>query len=329
MLVLTLLAIGTVAGAEPRFTIRMATVAPDNTFWAREFKAFARDVETFTHGEVNIKWYFGGIAGDEAEVRERIGRDQMDGMASGGMVCHQVAPMMRVLQIPGVFQNREEAAEIIHRLRPSIEEEAKHNGFVLTATTGLGPAVIFSRTPISSMAELKKTPLWLWNLDDVTVLMAREMGLHIVATPIAEARSAYDQGKLDGFLAIPAAALAFQWSAQARYITDLRIGFLMGCILITNRTFDRLPIDDQEYIRSQLAKMDLRFEEIGTRQDNLLLGGLLQKQGLKPLPVSETFRSGFFLAARAARERLGNKLVPAALLDRVLRMLADYRAEHR
>ena len=37
------------AAAEP-VTLRFATIAPEGTGWAREFKAFARDAEAFSDG---------------------------------------------------------------------------------------------------------------------------------------------------------------------------------------------------------------------------------------------------------------------------------------
>ena len=63
-------------------TLRFASVAPEGTGWAREFKAFARDAEAFSNGQVRVKWYFGGIAGDESVVPERIKRGQLDGEAA-------------------------------------------------------------------------------------------------------------------------------------------------------------------------------------------------------------------------------------------------------
>src|SRR5206468_969252 len=51
------------SAAEP-VTLRLATIAPDGTAWAREVRAFNRDVEALTHGQVRFKWYLGAIAGD-------------------------------------------------------------------------------------------------------------------------------------------------------------------------------------------------------------------------------------------------------------------------
>ena len=129
-------------------------------------------------------------------------------------------------------------------------------------------------------------------------------------------------------MAVPTAALAFQWSAQARYVTDLRAGFLRGCMLIDTRTFDSLPVVAQQALRTANAKLIARLEDLGRSMDQALLTNLFEKQGLHTVQVSRAFRAEFFDATRAVRERLGDKLVPAALLQRVLGMLADYRAEH-
>ena len=66
--------------------VRMATPAPEGTGWAREIHAISREVEAATHDGVKLKWYLGGIAGDELQMGERVRRDQLDGVGSGGML---------------------------------------------------------------------------------------------------------------------------------------------------------------------------------------------------------------------------------------------------
>jgi TRAP-type C4-dicarboxylate transport system substrate-binding protein len=149
-----------------------------------------------------------------------------------------------------------------------------------------------------------------------------------VPTDVSEAARAYDDRRTDGFIAIPTAALAFQWSTQAKYITDLRVGYLTGCIALANRALDRMPPEHQRAVRALMAKYSALFQSTGLRQDDALLGGLFEKQGLRPVPPSEAFRSEFFDAARVAREQTAPRFMQRALLDRVLKMLADYRAEH-
>src|SRR5438067_456169 len=101
------LAVGasTNAAAEP-LVLRMASVAPDGTAWARELKAFGREVQSVTANEVQIKWYLSGIAGDELRTNERIQRDQLDGMVSGGILCQRLAPSLRAVALAGQFRDR-------------------------------------------------------------------------------------------------------------------------------------------------------------------------------------------------------------------------------
>ena len=102
--------------------LRMAAIAPDGTSWARELKAFARDVEARTDGAVKVKWYLGGIAGEEYESLDRINRDQLDG-AAGAMICDKLAPTLRVLRVPGLVRDRAEALHVINSLRAPIDGE--------------------------------------------------------------------------------------------------------------------------------------------------------------------------------------------------------------
>jgi TRAP-type C4-dicarboxylate transport system substrate-binding protein len=317
-----------VARAEPA-VLRMATIAPEGSAWANLLRASGREAEDITDGQVKMKWYFGAVTGDELKTLEGIRKGHLDGIASGGVVCERLAPSMRVQGLTGVFQSRGEAEYVMERLHATIEEETQRSGFEMLVVTGLGPEVLFSRTPVRTMEDFKRIKLWRWSADEIGIAVSEEMGLKIVGTDVDQASRAYDQHQVDGFLGIPTAALAFQWSTQAKYITDLRVGYLQGCVAITNRALDKLAPEHHRKLRALFAKYDALFQEVGRMQDDALLGGLFQKQGLKPIPPSEALRSEFFEAARGARERTVAKWIPRPLLDRVLNLLADYRAEHR
>jgi TRAP-type C4-dicarboxylate transport system substrate-binding protein len=307
--------------------LRLATAAPDGTAWARLLKSTGDGIAASTNGALRIKWYFGGIAGDELETADRMAKGQLDGVASGGPLCERIMPTMKVLGMPGLFQSRDEAAFVMHQLRPGLTDEAQKGGFALLITSGLGPTVLFSRQPIRNLAELRATKLWTWELNEVEIKAEKAMGIGVVGGTLLAAGKSYSTNAVDGFIAVPAAALAFQWSTQAKYVTDLRTRYLSACIVVANRSFDKLPVAQQNLVREEFAKGDARFEDLGRRMDDELLGTLFARQGLVSVPVSETFRSQFFDAARQAREKLGD-LVPQPLIARVLSMLVDYRAQH-
>ncbi|MDB4965635.1 MAG: TRAP-type C4-dicarboxylate transport system, substrate-binding protein [Myxococcales bacterium] len=321
------LAVAPPAAADP-ITLRVATIAPAGTAWAREFGAFARDVEAGTHGAVHIKIYYSGIAGDDVTVLDRIRRDQLDGAMSSES-CMRLSPSLRVTRVFGLFQNRDEAAYILTRLRPTLDAEFLKEGFIHLGEAALGPEVLFTREPVRDMAELRKTALWIWELDDALRAQAPALGLHVTATSLELATRAYDEKRVDGFIAVPSAALAFQWSAQARYLEDVRLSYRNGCLFVASRAFDALPIDAQSYVRAATAKLRNRLDDLGKRQDDALLEGLFARQGLRAVPVSERFRLELFSLARDMRTRVGGTLVSQKLLAQVLNWLADYRVEHQ
>jgi TRAP-type C4-dicarboxylate transport system substrate-binding protein len=307
----------------------MATPVPEGTLWAREIHSFQQRVERATDGQVRLKIYYGGIAGDELQVAERIKREQLDGAISGGQLCMRGAPSMRVMRVLGLFQGRAELNYVLGRLKTTIDDEFRKSGFVNLGLVGVGPELVFTRKAVGTLAEIKATRLWIWGSDNTLAPGLDGLGFTTVRAELGDAGRLYDEGKVDGFVAAPAAALAFQWSARSKYLLPLRLASLDACILIANRTFDPLPDQYKSVIRNEAAYVANHCEELGREQDDQLLGGLFSKQGLNMLPLSAQTRAQFFSEARALREKMAGTLIPAELLDRVLALLADYRAEHR
>ena len=327
ILVVALLGASAAARADAPVTLRMATIAPDGSSWARELLAFAAQVDTRTQSRVKVRWFMNAVAGDEQEMETRMRRGQLDGVASGGMTCQHFMPTMRVLRLPGLFQDRDEAKAIVNRLLATMNAEASDSGIINLGTAPLGVDVFFGRKPAHSLADLRATRAWRWDVDEVALAMAREMGLPMLPLPPTTAGRAYEDGKHDGFWAVPAAAISFQWSVQAPYVVRMSGSFLYGCIILKSTSFHQLGADDQKAVASAAAELRDRFDELDRQQDEALFNGIFQHQGVHMVPVSEKFRAEFFAAANAARRKAAS-LVPPGLIDRVQGFLADYRAEH-
>src|SRR4051812_37703060 len=205
-LLVTLTFASSLARAEPP-TLRLATIAPQGSGWAREFAAWARDIEQGTHGAVRIKVYYSAIGGDDLAVLDRIKRDQLDG-GIGSQSCIRIGPSLRVTRIFCLFQNRQEWFYVLGRLTPILDKECLAHGFINLGEATLGPEMLFTRNPVHDLAELKKTLLWVWDLDDSLSMQARALGMRTVPMPLDAAGRAYDDKTVDGFVSMPTAALA-------------------------------------------------------------------------------------------------------------------------
>jgi TRAP-type C4-dicarboxylate transport system substrate-binding protein len=313
------------ARAEGGVTLRMAAIAPEGTAWAREIHALSRDVETQTDHAVTMKWYLGGIAGDELAALERVRKGQLDGMA-GASFCQRLGPSLGIAQVHGLFRDPSEARVVLNRMRPIVEKEFEQNGFVLFGIASFGFQTLFSRNAVSSMADLRKGRYWVWSLDRFSMQQLPAMGVNVVPLPVEAAGQAWDEGRIDGFVAVPSAALAYQWSSRAHFFSTISAGILPGCITVSRRAFDQLPIQHRQIVSAAAAKFAVRFTDVGQEQDKALLSGLFEHQGVKRVPAPAAFASEFFDAAAHAREHIGADLVPKALLDQVVGWLNEYRA---
>jgi TRAP-type C4-dicarboxylate transport system substrate-binding protein len=315
------------AGDEP-VILRMAAIAPDGTGWAREMKAMARELENTTHGNVHMKWYLGGIAGDEATALQRVRRGQLDGVA-GALFCGGLSPTLAVTRVAGMVQTRDEALHLLNYLRPRIDEDFKKNGFVSLVIGNFGNDIIFLRDRADSFAELRKRPMWIWNAETVLKRQMELMGLNMVPAPVEQLLPLYDGGKIDGMFVIPTAALAFQWTTRAKYFIEVRGSMLAGCMAVSLKAYDQLELADQQALVAAAAKFAIRFEDLGKREDAALLGGMLEKQGVRKLPGSESLRAAFIEAASVARGKLDESIIPSRLVKESLDVLATFRASKK
>jgi len=322
---LALLLASTTAHADPQ-VLRMAAIAPDGTSWARDLKAFARAIETTTGGQLRMKWYLGGIAGDEPTALERVRKKQLDGVA-GAIFCQSLAPSLRATNVPGLFHSRDEALYVVGRMHGILDEEMRKNGFANLGESAFGFDVILSHKPVRSMADLRSGRFWMWDLNPVWKAMLDEFGVPHVDSSVVDAAQVVAAEKLDGMIVFPAAALAYQWSTQMQYYTNLPTAFMPACMVIANATFDALPLERQQQLRSIAAQFFARFNDSGRLMDDALLNGLFEKQGLKRIEPSAAFRDEFARAAENAREKLPDSLVSREMLRKVKEWQAEYQRE--
>ena len=315
-----LLVAGTDVRSDELPPLRMATLVPDGTAWARELKAFGREIEEGAH--VRVKFYWGGIAGDEREIIKRIKRGQLDGVA-GAAVCTDLAPSLQVTRLQGVFPSRDAHERLVRQI-PHIDEEFKKAGFVNLGVGGLGPSIVFTRSPVTSWAELKKLRLWRWELDPVAWQQDRAMGLTVVPGSVDAAAALFDAGKVDGFVALAASALAFQWQSRAPNILPLEMDYLNACVLLSLPAWDALPLEAQNVVRAAGAKLQGRMELSGRQTDRVVLSGKMTGGGVHATTVPAATREAFFAAAHTTlAAAAGDGKVPAEALRWLMQQLGS------
>jgi TRAP-type transport system periplasmic protein len=314
------------AGASPT-VLRLATAAPDGSAWAREFKAYSRDVEAHTNGDVTIKWYFGAIAGDELEVQKRIARGQVDGIASGGGLCTELSATQRAMRVQDLLQSHGEGTWLMGRMNEQISQEFLAHQLVFLGGPVIGGEVVFSRDQIRTFDELKTHRLWRWDVDRAGIALSRAAGLNIVPEPLTEILHAYENHQLDAFLSIPSTMLAFQLLPKVKHVQDWPHSYLIGCLLIAQRAFDPLTVQEQQTLRADGLKAILRVDEVARETDEKLLGGLLQKQGISVEHAPPALQDQLLSAMHDAHKKFSDPPISDEIVKKVRQLLEEHRAK--
>src|SRR5689334_6686874 len=83
-LILALLGYSSLGVAEEKVavkTISIATLAPPGSTWMKVFEAWNREVRRRSNKTLELRFYAGGVQGDESEVIRKIRSGRIDGAA--------------------------------------------------------------------------------------------------------------------------------------------------------------------------------------------------------------------------------------------------------
>ena len=135
-------------------TLKIATVAPAGTTWMKEMKKGANNIKKATDGRVKLKFYPGGVMGNDKSVHRKIKVGQLHGGAftSGGLA--HIDPAIQSLSLPMLFDSEDEVEYVREKMDSSLKQSMEKNGFVLLGISGAGFAQILSKAPLTDLGEL-------------------------------------------------------------------------------------------------------------------------------------------------------------------------------
>jgi len=322
--VVLLLAAGPVGAVD----LKIASVAPDGSRWMQQMRAGAEEIQARTGGRVVIKFYPGGVMGNDAQVLRKIRINQLQGGAftAGGLGERYGA--LNLYGIPLLFRSLEEIDVVRAELDPQLAAGLDHAGFVTFGFIEGGFANLLSNEPIHSVEDMRRKKVWVPDGDFISFMAMETLGLSPVVLPVTDVLTGLQTGLIEIAFASPVAALVLQWHTKVKYMTDLPISYSMGILAIEKSAFGALTADDQTIVREVLTRYvgDLDRE---ARNDNRRATDVLAESGVQSVAVNggdvDTWRSTIAGIHPKLRER---PEIDVPMFERLLGLLADYRQSH-
>ena len=118
-----------VATAANAVDIKIATVAPDGSRWMQQMRAGAEEVSARTAGRVSLKFYPGGVMGNDAQVLRKIRIGQLQGGAFTAGGLGERYGGLNLYGIPLLFNSLDEIDAVRAALDPEIAAGLDRAGF--------------------------------------------------------------------------------------------------------------------------------------------------------------------------------------------------------
>jgi TRAP-type C4-dicarboxylate transport system substrate-binding protein len=308
--------------------LKIASVAPDGSHWMTQMRAGAEEIRMRTGGRVTMKFYPGGVMGNDAQVLRKVRAGQLQGGAftSGGLAERYSG--MSLYGIPLLFRSQEEVDYLRPKIDPLMAAGLDKAGFVSFGFTEGGFANVLSNEPIHSVDDMKRKKVWVPDGDQMSFLAMQTMGLSPVVLPVTDVLTGLQTGLIDITFASPVTALVLQWHTKVKYITVLPVSYSMGIFAIEKNAFNALMPADQQVVREVMARYLSQLDR-EARDDNRKAAEVLAKAGIQTVTVNSADVDGWRRTIESLYPKLRERPdVDVALLDQLLGVLNEYRRAH-
>jgi TRAP-type C4-dicarboxylate transport system substrate-binding protein len=227
--------------AQRKVTIKLASLAPENTPWGAAINRMATEWAAATNGEVELVVFHNAVAGDESEVLRKLNINQIQAAVFTSSGLSSVMPDVMTISYPLLIRTDAELETVLSKIRPELDAKITQNGFVTLAWARAGWVKIFSRSPVYTPMDLRRQKLGT-SPDDLKMIQAfRAMGFQMIPVNLSDVLVSLNGGMLDAVYQSPVFAAGFQVFGVAKNMSTLNLAPFMGGILMNQTAWRRIP----------------------------------------------------------------------------------------
>ena len=306
-------------------TLKIATLAPAGTNWMKEMKAGASLIKERTEGRVKLKFYPGGVMGNDQSVHRKIKVGQLHGGAFTPGGLSGVYSSIQTYGLPMLFNNLDEVDSVRATIEPLIKQRMESNGFVVLGISEGGFVRILSKQPMQDLESLQQSKVWIPEGDELNQIAYEALGISPISLPISDVFTGLQTGLIDTVAVNPTAALAFQWHTSTSYMTDVPISYIIGVFAIQAKSFNKLKSADQAIVREEMGKVFQRLDKVN-RSDNKQAIEVLKKQGISfVMPHSGEHERWKAIADGSVADMVQKGIIEKEIFDQVNSQLQTMR----
>jgi TRAP-type transport system periplasmic protein len=311
-------------------TIKFATLAPEGSVWMKALRRGGADLKEKSGGTVLLKFYPGGVSGDEVDAVRKMRLGQLHAAGMTGVGLSEILPDFHVLELPLLFRNGEEVDYVLEKTFDMFSKRFAEKGFRLLGLTETGFVHFYSRVPIRTLDDFKSAGLkpWIWDQDRLHDALFAALGMHPVPLGVPDVLSSLQTGMINNVNAPAAAAVALQWHTKVTSMTSDTFWWTSGGIVMTDKAWNQLDANQQKTVTEVMGALAHEIRSLA-RSDNDKAFEALKARGIEVTPpLSADDRKRLEEIVAKVRVSLVGKLYSQETLAAVDAALAEYRTAH-
>jgi len=315
MRILFLLAVLFVSRDAFAVTLKIATLVPEGSGWMREMRTAAEEVKAKTDGRVEIRYYPGGVMGDDATVLRKIKLGQLQGGALTGSEVSLIHKDAQIYSLPFLFASYAQIDAVRPQIDPLLKQAVKEKGFHVLSITGVGFAYLMSTHPLQSTEQLRQSKVWVPHNDRIAEATFVTGGVSPIPLPLADVFTSLQTGLIDTVGNTPAGAIALQWHTRVKHLFDLPLTYVVGYVLVDNKAWEKLAASDQASVEAALSAASQRLDADNRRGDESAMRALEGEGIVRFQPGSEEIAHWRAVGEQVQAQMLSNGDLSTELMN--------------
>ncbi|MCU0663548.1 MAG: TRAP transporter substrate-binding protein DctP [Myxococcota bacterium] len=298
--------------------IKIATLAPEGTSWMKVMNDMAKEIAQKTSGEVKLKFYSGGVMGDEGDVIRKMKFGQVHGGGFTGRGLGEINPEERVLELPRLFEKSSEVDCVLSKVTGKLSSGFEAKDTVLLGWAETGFVYVFTNKPIRTADDMKGVKMWMWEGDPLAEALFKANGLVPVPLDLPNVLTSMQTGLIDAVYSSPYAMVAMQWHTRVKFMNSAKLTWASGALLVSKKEFSKLSETEQATVK-EIAARYLRKLTEQTRKENDDAMAVLKKAGIQIIDMAPAEVTKVENASKKVYDQLVGKLYTKDLLTEVVR----------
>lgn len=234
------------AGTAHAVTWNMTAEQPDNNYLTQNARQFAEEIKEATNGELQINVQSNSVLLKRQEVKRGV---QQGVVPIGEMLVAAIGnedPMFEVDSVPLLASSFDESEKLWKASRDVLKERLDKQGIVLVYGSPWPPQGIYTKNPISSLADLNGVRFRAYSA--ATSRLVALMGAIPTTVNTPEVPQAFSTGVIDAMLTSPATGVDSQAWDYVDHYYDAQVFIPQSFVIANKRMLQSLPEDVQKAV---------------------------------------------------------------------------------